>query len=471
MGPLLVFVCASDGYTCTARDKGALLGAFSLGYVSTQIVGGVLADRLGPRLVISGAILIAGVACFATPDGGRLGGLSGLWTITVALGLAQGPLFPTSIAYLARWLPPSQRSFASTMLDSGITVGSLIAMPCSGFLAETFGWQNTFRIYGAATLAFLVVFFRWSADSPDACPFITDEEKQYLAGEVGGGSNSKTNGKDDGDTNSSAANAKEGGGGIGSQLAVLLGHAAVWALFLSHIAFNFSVYFLNSWSPLFYAEALGLGPAEAAGHFMAPHLANLVVKLFISKPLFFFLQNSAGFSLLHCRRFFSVVGFLGTAAALAGLAKAYWMAMALKASEDGGDASGEKAIALYTTTACFTVAMAFVALHPSGFKANYMDLTRHSSGLLSGLGNTLASVGAYVGPMAIGGVLERYDNDWSLAFAMVGAVSAASAATYAMLSSADPVDVPATAEGNTSAADAGAAGGDRPVSPKGMKEN
>ena len=113
MGPLLVFVCASDGYTCTARDKGALLGAFSLGYVSTQIVGGVLADRLGPRLVISGAILIAGVACFATPDGGRLGGLSGLWAITVALGLAQGPLFPTSIAYLARWLPPSQRSFAS----------------------------------------------------------------------------------------------------------------------------------------------------------------------------------------------------------------------------------------------------------------------------------------------------------------------------------------------------------------------
>ena len=151
MGPLLVFICSSDELgPCTATQKGSLLAAFSLGYVSTQVLGGIVADAVGPRIVICFAILCGSVACFATPEATVMfGGIRGLWAVTVVMGAAQGPLFPTSIAYLAGWLPDTARSYASTMLDSGITLGSLIALPCSGFLAVKFGWQSAFRLYVA----------------------------------------------------------------------------------------------------------------------------------------------------------------------------------------------------------------------------------------------------------------------------------------------------------------------------------
>ena len=43
-------------------------------------------------------------------------------------GAAHGPLFPASVAYLSRWLPSGERAWASNMLDSGISVGSLVTM-------------------------------------------------------------------------------------------------------------------------------------------------------------------------------------------------------------------------------------------------------------------------------------------------------------------------------------------------------
>merc|ERR1712039_187967 len=90
-------------------------------------------------------------------------------------------------------------------------------------------------------------------------------------------------------------------------------------------------------------------------------------------------------------------------------------------------------------TACLTVAMAFVGLHPSGFKANYMDLSQHSTGLLSGLGNTVASMASFVGPVVVGEILARYKS-WTLVFAVVGLVQVVAAVVFGTLSRVEPID-------------------------------
>ena len=49
----------------TAAQAGSFMSAFFIGYVITQIPGGALADRVGVKFVISGGILITGLASIA----------------------------------------------------------------------------------------------------------------------------------------------------------------------------------------------------------------------------------------------------------------------------------------------------------------------------------------------------------------------------------------------------------------------
>ena len=83
--------------------------------------------------------------------------------------------------------------------------------------------------------------------------------------------------------------------------------------------------------------------------------------------------------------------------------------------------------------------MACVALHPSGFKANYMDLSRGSAGMLSGVGNTLASVASYGGPLAVGFILET-SGSWPTVFGAVCAVNVLAAGVYGCFSRVTPLD-------------------------------
>eukprot|EP00927_Polykrikos_kofoidii_P036237 TRINITY_DN30603_c0_g2_i1.p1 TRINITY_DN30603_c0_g2~~TRINITY_DN30603_c0_g2_i1.p1 ORF type:complete len:443 (+),score=51.52 TRINITY_DN30603_c0_g2_i1:136-1464(+) len=408
MGPLIVYVC--EEVECSVSDKGTMLSAFSLGYLSTQIIGGTVADRMSPRNLISVSMFLASSVTVLTPEGNAVAGLSGIWIVTVVMGIAQGPLFPASMSYLAKWLPATERSWAMTMLDSGITVGSLIALPLSGFLASTLGWRGTFRLYGVFGLCFTIVWHLLSVDEPDKCPYLSPAERDFLSKHV---KSSKPNGTKTKDIS---------GPGVIATSLQLLSHPAVWAAYIAHVAFNFGVYFLTSWTTIYYKDVLGVRPEEGTIHFTAPALLNLFMKAVVCKPLFSWLQGN-GFSLLGCRRFFSVAGFVGTSVALMG---------AIAAKESGAQAT-------IASSVMFTLALGFAALHPSGFKANYMDLSLHSSGLLSGMGNTFASVSSYIGPLVVGWTLERYKS-WPHVFVIIASVNLTAALIFGTLSTVEPVD-------------------------------
>lgn len=116
LGPLIIFVCA-DTECDDSGSKGSILAAFSLGYLSTQIVGGMLGDRFGTKpvtccgstiavqhtgsQVITAGAVLAGLATAGTALAQNT---STIWAAQVAMGMAQGPLFPSSVAHLSRWL-------------------------------------------------------------------------------------------------------------------------------------------------------------------------------------------------------------------------------------------------------------------------------------------------------------------------------------------------------------------------------
>merc|ERR1740121_53063 len=50
------------------EERGRILSAFFTGYVCTQIPGGLLAQRLGPRRVLGSALAMWSLAAMAAPE-------------------------------------------------------------------------------------------------------------------------------------------------------------------------------------------------------------------------------------------------------------------------------------------------------------------------------------------------------------------------------------------------------------------
>ena len=95
---------------------------------------------------------------------------------------------------------------------------------------------------------------------------------------------------------------------------------------------------------------------------------------------------------------------------------------------------------LTATTACFTVSLAFAALHPAGFKANYMDVTTAHSGVVSGIGNTIASVAPSVGPLLVVQMRMQNEGRWDMPFASVALLNLFAALVFCACSSTVPIE-------------------------------
>ena len=287
--------------------------------------------------------------CAAVPTVADSFGLSGVWLTIALMGAVQGPLFPTSSVYLSRWMPgksaPSgdEKAWGTSMLDIGISLGSLLIIPVGNGLAEAYGWRNTYRALGFATIGFVGLWQILAAETPRECWFIGTDELKYLEQHVPpprskavqtpkGGAKSGAFG-----TPAPARRAKtgaagpDGGGGGGggggddddddgafarlSGLPVRVAfHPGVWAVFLAHVAFNFGAYYMTNWNPTYYTEVLGLTAAQARVHLSMPHVSNLLVKAL--NPTLVRAAERRGFTLLGSRRLFTTVGFLCSAAVL-----------------------------------------------------------------------------------------------------------------------------------------------------------
>ena len=210
---------------------------------------------------------MAGLSLAVTPLVAASFGLPGVAAGQVALGVATGPLFPATMQFLGRWLPPSERPRASTALDTGITVGSLIAVPLSGLMAVRIGWRSVLAAYGVSSLAFSLVWAALAFELPEQCGYCGDVERAFLAAALPPRPSQASDGK--------ASDGKAAAGGFVEALV----HVKLWAIYLAHFAFNYGVYFVNSWSATYYMDVFGLRPEEAGLHLSLPHSVNLLTKV------------------------------------------------------------------------------------------------------------------------------------------------------------------------------------------------
>lgn len=157
----------------TATQLGIAFSAFAYPYAFFQIAGGWLGDRLGPRVTLALCGILVGLSTIWT---GFVGGLAALFLSRLALGIGEGPAFPTATRALANWMRPDQRAFAQGITHAFSRAGNALTPPLIAMIVVSFSWRDSFIFLGAAALIWSAVWFIYFRDDPRTHSQITPDE-------------------------------------------------------------------------------------------------------------------------------------------------------------------------------------------------------------------------------------------------------------------------------------------------------
>jgi sugar phosphate permease len=166
----------------TSGQLGLVFSAFAYPYAVMQIVGGWLADKYGPKRVLTVLSLIWGVATLATGFAGSVAMLVGL---RFMLGVGEGGAFPTATRAFTYWMPVAERGFAQGITHSFARLGGAVTPPLVLAVVATGGWRDAFILLGVASLAWTVLYLFVFTNSPEQHRRITPQETAEIGYHVG----------------------------------------------------------------------------------------------------------------------------------------------------------------------------------------------------------------------------------------------------------------------------------------------
>jgi MFS family permease len=150
-------------FAITGAALGNLSAFYFYSYVAMQIPTGMIADRWGPRrLLTAGAGVAAlGTALFAFAP-------SIFWANMgrLLIGASVAVAFVSMLKLASHWFAPKQYALASGMALLMGVVGGVVAGVPLRFLVETFGWRPVMGVSAVLTAALCIATWLFVRDDP-----------------------------------------------------------------------------------------------------------------------------------------------------------------------------------------------------------------------------------------------------------------------------------------------------------------
>ena len=161
---------------------GWVFSAFLLGYAAFQVVGGWLAYRLGPRVVLAAGVLWWGLftALTTVPNSEMAHALWVLILIRFALGAGEAVIYPASNQFVARWIPVAERGRANGWIFAGVGAGAGLSIPVLTWINSHYGWRASFWFSAAAGLVVGLLWYAMARDAPEQHPLVSEDELAYI---------------------------------------------------------------------------------------------------------------------------------------------------------------------------------------------------------------------------------------------------------------------------------------------------
>ncbi|KAI5647233.1 hypothetical protein M9H77_33238 [Catharanthus roseus] len=350
----------SKEFNWNSATVGLIQSSFFWGYLLTQIVGGIWADKIGGKVVLGFGVVWWSIATILTPIAARVG-LPFLLMMRAFMGIGEGVAMPAMNNLLSKWIPVSERSRSLALVYSGMYLGSVTGLAFSPILIHNFGWPSVFYSFGSLGSIWITLWLAKAYSSPSEDPDLSAEEKRFILG---------------------GSISKESVSSIPWKL--ILSKPAVWALIISHFCHNWGTFILLTWMPTYYNQVLKFNLTESGLLCVLPWLTMAVfanIGGWIADTLV-----SKGFSITSVRKIMQSIGFLGPAFFLTQLSNVRTPAMAVL---------------------CMACSQGSDAFSQSGLYSNHQDIGPRYAGVLLGLSNTAGVLAGVFGTAATGYILQR----------------------------------------------------------------
>ncbi|CRL06625.1 CLUMA_CG019443, isoform A [Clunio marinus] len=371
---------ATGTYTTTEQsfywnswEKGLVLSSFFYGYITTQLIGGYVANKIGGNLVFGLGIFMTAVFTLLTPLAANMG-VYVLVAVRIIEGVFEGVTFPCIHAVWAKWAPPLERSRMASIAFAGNYAGTVVSMPLSGILASTLGWESIFYVFGTIGCIWFVAWAIIVKRSPEEDPYITEEEKNYIMTKLG---NQKHNEN------------------VRPPWKAIFTSTAVWAIVASHFSENWGFYTLLTQLPTFLNDVLGFELTKTGFLSALPYL-TMGILLGVSGYLADWSQVKGYLTTTQVRRYFNCSAFLG---------QTIFMLLAAFLVHP------------VTSMACITIAVGCGAFAWSGFAVNHLDIAPQYASILMGISNTWATIPGILSPLVTGILVQNgTKEEWKIVF-------------------------------------------------------
>ena len=143
---------------------GWVTGVFTISYCLFEIPSGVLADRIGPRRVLTRIVLWWSAFTALT---GAVTGFYPLLVTRFLFGAGEAGAFPSAGAVISRWFPASRRATMAGITLMASQIGGALAPLLVVPIQIRFGWRASFYVFGALGICWAAAWYAWFRDSPD----------------------------------------------------------------------------------------------------------------------------------------------------------------------------------------------------------------------------------------------------------------------------------------------------------------
>lgn len=358
----------------TSVERGYILSAFGWTYAALQIPGGVLADRVPPRLLYAVCLMSWSVT---TVLQGVARGFVGLFGFRLATGAFEAPSYPINNRIVTSWFPDNERASAIALYVSGQFIGLAFLTPVLVMIQASVGWRGLFFVTGLIGLIWGVVwyfFYREPTEHPNA----NQAELDYI--EKGGGVfHRKTS-----ETKAPIWTAEN--------LRKVFSNRTLWGVYIAQFAVNATLWFFLTWFPSYLVDYRGLDFIKSGYLASIPFLAacaGLLLSGFLSDKL-----AQQGKSVSFARKAPIIFGLL------------------LSVSIVGANYTND------TTMVIFFMALAFFGAGMALISWVFVSILspKHLIGLTGGVFNFMGNLASIIVPIVIGYLAKGGDFKPALVF-------------------------------------------------------
>ena len=160
-----------------ATYAGMAAGIFFIGYLFLQIPGAIIAEKFGAKRFVTVALIVWGIVSMST---GLVQNVHQLLGVRFLLGVVEGGVSPATMILLSKWFPLAERSQANAYWYLCIPFSSIVMSPLCGLILTYADWRMMFFLEGLPPLIWAVVWWYFIDDDPATATWLPEPEREYL---------------------------------------------------------------------------------------------------------------------------------------------------------------------------------------------------------------------------------------------------------------------------------------------------